>query len=72
VLVNEPTNRSDQFHCLEDEITNRSIQSCGLGDELTNRSVRSHGLEDKLTNCLPLKNLKDKAAEQVRININYQ
>jgi hypothetical protein len=50
VLMNEPTNRSVQFHCLEDELTNRSVQSCDLGDELTNMSVRSHGLEDKLTN----------------------
>jgi hypothetical protein len=48
VLVNEPTNRSVQFHCLEVELTNRSVQFCDLGNELTNRSVRSHGLEDNL------------------------
>jgi hypothetical protein len=46
--MNEPTNRSVQFHCLEDELINISVQSCVLGDELTNRSVRSHGLEDNL------------------------
>jgi hypothetical protein len=50
VLVNELTNRSVQFHCLEDELTNRSIQSCDLGDEFTNMLVQSHRLEDKLTN----------------------
>jgi hypothetical protein len=63
-LVNEPTNRSVQFHCLEDEPNNRSVQSYNLryeltnrsvhsrdvGDRLTNRSVWSHKLEDKLTN----------------------
>jgi hypothetical protein len=48
VLVNESTNRSVQFHCLEDELTNRSVQSCDLGDELTNILVRSHELEDNL------------------------
>jgi hypothetical protein len=34
VLVNEPTNKSVQLHCLENELTNISVQSCDLGDEL--------------------------------------
>jgi hypothetical protein len=50
VLVNEPTNRSAQFHCLEDEPTNRSAQSYNLRDELADRSVQSRDVGDKLTN----------------------
>jgi hypothetical protein len=40
-----------------------------------NRPSISSKLQDPLwwvALCLPLKNLKDKAAEQLKININYQ
>jgi hypothetical protein len=39
VLVNEPTSRLVQLHCLKDELTNRSVQSYDLGDELRNMLV---------------------------------